>query len=331
MKKFLQGLLISLLAVAVLFGFDFKGVQAASSEAENEATETLLKGTLRFEVDENKTAKLKEADFGDEKEQIKRADQKAAKLKHDYLIHSNPGAVSEDGKRVDLYSEKQKNNNKIKGKVPGYVEIQVETLLNPKNHTITNVIRIGKVMGEKPLYINASHDLLASRYYNGKFIKVLNHTKKFSVLEIKPGTSSSKSFKVGASSYYKRDYAATVVWKDSPPIADASKSSPFLANKKPALYPHAKDSHTKQVMGAPADANMKVVPKDKREDRDPNLRKKFKKWYIKKYGEPKWNWDNYEVHHVIPLKYGGSNDMSNFFPLEKKFHQKTVTPWWSAY
>ncbi|SCA86012.1 hypothetical protein BGLY_2189 [Bacillus glycinifermentans] len=42
---------------------------------------------------------------------------------------------------------------------------------------------------------------------------------------------------------------------------------------------------------------MKVVSKNKREDRDP--KKKFEKLY--KYGEPKWNWDNYEVHHVIPL------------------------------
>ncbi|MBU8785265.1 MULTISPECIES: hypothetical protein [Bacillus] len=71
------------------------------------------------------------------------------------------------------------------------------------------------------------------------------------------------------------------------------------------------------VMEASTDANMKVVPKDKREDRDPNLRKKFKKWYIIKYGEPKWNWDNYEVHHVTPLKYEGVMMRATCFLLKK--------------
>lgn len=33
MKKFLQGLLISMLALTVLFGFDFKGVQAHCYQA----------------------------------------------------------------------------------------------------------------------------------------------------------------------------------------------------------------------------------------------------------------------------------------------------------
>ncbi|EME72543.1 hypothetical protein BSONL12_21594 [Bacillus sonorensis L12] len=45
------------------------------------------------------------------------------------------------------------------------------------------------------------------------------------------------------------------------------------------------------------------------------------------YTEPTGKGYDYEVHHVIPLKYGESNDMNNLFPLKKEFHQKTVTPW----
>lgn len=58
---------------------------------------------------------------------------------------------------------------------------------------------------------------------------------------------------------------------------------------------------------------MKVVSKNKREDRDP--KKKFEKLY--KYGEPKWNWDNYEVHHVTPLKYEGVMMRATCFLLKK--------------
>lgn len=86
--------------------------------------------------------------------------------------------------------------------------------------------------------------------------------------EIKPGASSSKSFRVGGTSFNKREFSASVVWKDSPPVVDSQTTSPFLANKKAVLYPNAKNKHNKKVMPAPAYANMKVIPVEDREKRD---------------------------------------------------------------
>ncbi|ARC58673.1 HNH endonuclease signature motif containing protein [Bacillus licheniformis] len=326
MKKFVQSLLLSLLVLVALFGFEALGAKAASTDKEDGVT-SVSKEILKFEVDKNKNAKLVDIEEGNTEKQIEKADQISKNFNHDYLYHSDFSAVKNN--TVNLYPSEQKktSSHKTQGKVPGFVEVQVETLLKEKTRTVTTVIKIVRVMGEKPVYINASHDLFASRYYNGKYVKVLDHKKKFTLIEIKPGAASSKSFKVGAASYYKREYSATVVWKDSPPSFDAQTSSPFLANKIANLYPYVKNSHNKEVMGAPADAQMKVVPEDQREKRDSNLRNKFITWYTKQYGNPKWNWSDYEIHHVIPLQYGGSNHMSNLFPLQKDVHKK-VTRWW---
>ncbi|AWM17244.1 HNH endonuclease [Bacillus inaquosorum] len=328
MKKFVPLILFAVLSFTMLLFLNTKEVEATSSNSEKDVT-SLFKGTLKFEVDENKNAKLKKVDLGNEKEQIKQADIVASELNHDYLYNYDS---SISGDRVDLYSNKEtKIKNKTKGKVPGHVEVQVETLLSEKNKSITNVIRITKVVGTKPMYVNASNNLLANKSVNGKYIRVLAHTKKFMLGEIKAGASSSKSFRVGGTSFYKREFSASVVWKDSPPVVDSKTSSPFLANKKAVLYPYAKNSHNKKVMPAPAYANMKVIPVEDREKRDKKIRDKYKSWYKKKYGDPKWNWDDYEIHHIIPLQYGGDNDMNNLFPLKKDFHRKTVSPWWAGY
>lgn len=38
----------------------------------------------------------------------------------------------------------------------------------------------------------------------------------------------------------------------------------------------------------------------------------------------------YEVHHILPRKYGGTNSYSNLIPLKKGDHT-TVTNWWKYY
>lgn len=38
----------------------------------------------------------------------------------------------------------------------------------------------------------------------------------------------------------------------------------------------------------------------------------------------------YDVHHIIPREYGGTNDYSNLIPLAVSDH-RTVTSWWVNY
>ncbi|WP_342366305.1 HNH endonuclease signature motif containing protein [Peribacillus sp. TH14] len=38
-----------------------------------------------------------------------------------------------------------------------------------------------------------------------------------------------------------------------------------------------------------------------------------------------------EIHHVIPIKYGGTNAFQNLFPLPVKIHRNEVNTWWKNY
>lgn len=56
------------------------------------------------------------------------------------------------------------------------------------------------------------------------------------------------------------------------------------------------------------------------------MRNKYIKWYIGKYRDPKWDWSGLDIHHVIPLEYGGDNKMGNLYALTRTLHQQEVSP-----
>jgi hypothetical protein len=43
------------------------------------------------------------------------------------------------------------------------------------------------------------------------------------------------------------------------------------------------------------------------------------------------SWGEYDIHHILPREFGGTNDFWNLVPLERDFHNKIVTPWWNAF
>lgn len=53
----------------------------------------------------------------------------------------------------------------------------------------------------------------------------------------------------------------------------------------------------------------------------------IKKEYAKYLGE---DLSGYDVHHIVPRRYGGTNNYSNLIPLKKADHT-TVTNWWKYY
>lgn len=124
----------------------------------------------------------------------------------------------------------------------------------------------------------------------------------------------------------------TAAWLGSYPKTTTGQLKPVLANKKAAIYPTIQKKHNKKYMPRPTKANMSVVPINKRVTWDSSTqRNKYIKAYIDKYGNPKWNWFNYDIHHVTPREYGGKNTFNNLFPLPREIHQQVVNSWWSSY
>lgn len=78
----------------------------------------------------------------------------------------------------------------------------------------------------------------------------------------------------------------------------------------------------------PARADYREVPKEKRVDPlTSEERGQYIKRFIDTYKDPKWDWSKYDIHHVVPIQYGGDHSFDNLFPLPRDIHQQVVTPW----
>ncbi|WP_337969580.1 HNH endonuclease signature motif containing protein [Virgibacillus salexigens] len=135
---------------------------------------------------------------------------------------------------------------------------------------------------------------------------------------------------------------------------------PILANKKAFEYPcryfdprevnvpgqcHGGDFTTQllyadpysdKVMFTPDTTTMSQVPPEDRVPWNNELRGEYIAEYIDRYGDPTkkdpdFAWKDYDIHHIIPREYGGSNYFNNLIPLKREFHSQNVTPWWTNY
>ncbi|MFI8493159.1 HNH endonuclease [Peribacillus butanolivorans] len=187
--------------------------------------------------------------------------------------------------------------------------------------------------GKKPSTIWTGSKLYAGTGLYGKYTQVIKYDTKWQGTDIKIGKKTSKTYNNKTTHFYQTRSRTTAGWTGSGTKTSDNVTEEVLVNKKTVAYPEIYNSHNKTTMWTPTKADMKVVPKDKRTKRDTNLKRKFRTWYKKQYGDPGWGatWPGLEAHHELPLEYGGTNSMSNVFPLTEDLHWNRVSPWWKAY
>jgi len=100
-------------------------------------------------------------------------------------------------------------------------------------------------------------------------------------------------------------------------------------------YPTVIDPRTGEAIPEPPDG-LQIVPKDQRvpwgEDGTGRERYDYiKEWYDRGYQTPEGGWQGYDIHHIIPREYGGTNDFWNLVPVERTIHQQELNPWWQRY
>jgi hypothetical protein len=61
----------------------------------------------------------------------------------------------------------------------------------------------------------------------------------------------------------------------------------------------------------------------------PQVKQQFKLWWTIEKGFP-WPQGKVEIHHIQPLKFGGSNSFENLVPLPKDVHD-LFTSWWNRF
>ncbi len=113
-------------------------------------------------------------------------------------------------------------------------------------------------------------------------------------------------------------------------LADAARHVDNLASKsalvvqiqsKLDLYPKVIDARTGRHIGFPSGITGKV---------DKSLQVPWAKhhragfiaeWKARGYAEPVGGWDKYDIHHIQPREFGGTNDFWDLVPVERETHQ----------
>lgn len=93
------------------------------------------------------------------------------------------------------------------------------------------------------------------------------------------------------------------------------------------LYPHAIDQRTGHRIPLPSDIG-NVVPESQRVSWTKSDRGAFiQEWHQRGFDIPKGGWDKYDIHHIRPREYGGTNDFWNLVPIDRKTHQEFNSFW----
>lgn len=141
------------------------------------------------------------------------------------------------------------------------------------------------------------------------------------------GTTYKLESSISLSYFWNATAKFTGTFKDGSKDSETKTSKRFLLNKKGVPYPVFKDSKSNKVMSEPSSTRWtkKYYP----EAWTTSKRTAYIKWYESNYG--KLSWTDYEIHHIRPRVYYGSNDYSNLIPLKKGDHRSIVSPWWTNY
>jgi len=97
-----------------------------------------------------------------------------------------------------------------------------------------------------------------------------------------------------------------------------------------ARYPEVIDIRTGRPIPFPSDIGHKL-PKIARAPWGAQERNEFiKEWYRRGYETPRGGWSEYDIHHIKPREYGGTNDFWNLTPVARDTH-KILNSFWNGF
>ncbi|MGE6556191.1 HNH endonuclease signature motif containing protein [Exiguobacterium artemiae] len=320
--------------------YSFENADIISREIKNDSEEKnsfTKANTVSAEENENEEIAEMEWDY---------ADEEPTSLILDANVELNIVISSEDEEEYEVYSveeykEKVKEASKketgfIKSKKAQAVSqakigwfyaahIIALTDMKTKNAKFVNIGTITSVGGYKPKTLKVS---LRTGYKNSSSKDVGYETvKTLNVANAKKSVDYQIASDVNYTHFWKAYASFKGIFPDGSSDTDSKKSKRFLLNKKGLPYPEYTDYLSQKKMHEPS--STKWERKKYPEEWGTTLRKKYRKWYDDKYYA--LHWEDYEVHHIRPRAWYGSNDYSNLIPLPKPFHQKSVSPWFVNY
>ena len=106
-------------------------------------------------------------------------------------------------------------------------------------------------------------------------------------------------------------------------------------NSKGNPYPSVIDPRTGELIPFPEGELQRIPPED-RVQWNSRLRNAFiNEWVARGYPEPEGGWENYEIHHILPREFGGTNDFWNLVPVLQDIHRGPapygLNVWWNSF
>lgn len=100
-------------------------------------------------------------------------------------------------------------------------------------------------------------------------------------------------------------------------------------NRSGVSYPSVIDPRTGQPIQFP-EGDLVRVPKSARVEWGLKERGEFiAEWYRQGYPTPSGGWSDYDIHHIRPREFGGTNDFWNLVPVKRTVHQQQLNPFWA--
>lgn len=316
-----------LASILILFSFSFLNVNAQATENDqfvvyDPEIETITETTY-LEINGSDSKEISKESF--DKVKIEKATQESyEKANEDKLTYFDTDTLQESTTKQEIVPMATNTN---------HIAITTTHTYNSNTGTINLKSTITNIVGTKPSIIKTGYHLYHSKTLEGTYTKVggSGYDIEWTGANIYVGKTHSKDYKVLATNFRMAKATSTAGWTGLGVKTSSDSSKPVLANKKAKVYPTVKNTHNGKTMARPTKANMPVVPAANRVPWNNTLRGNFISGYINSYGTPPWKWADYDIHHVIPREYGGSNASSNLFPVTRQIHQQTINPWWASY
>jgi hypothetical protein len=111
-------------------------------------------------------------------------------------------------------------------------------------------------------------------------------------------------------------------------VGEAGASDAVLFNRAGREYPSVLNPGTGKPIPFPSGKLEKVAVSDRVPWGAQERGDFIKQWYKRGYSTPPGGWSEYDIHHVLPREYGGTNAFENLVPVERDTHQSEFNAWW---
>jgi len=113
--------------------------------------------------------------------------------------------------------------------------------------------------------------------------------------------------------------------------AEAAEDGAAALNRAGREYPRVLDPRSGEPISYPGGGLSKVPVEDRVPWGAQQRAAYIKEWYDRGYSTPERGWGDYDIHHIMPREYGGTNDFENLVPVPRDVHQNEFNTWWRHY